>query len=159
MRDLDHPILASAKNTNNWKARKGDLQCAFPLDVLMVPSSALAVATDGERLSYDVFSLDKTIHFGSLEFIADRVGDLSLSSMGDDSDAAVMRSTRGRPPSPLQAMTWDFTKEFHMTSDGEGRIDLPSPRRHGMGASTTPATTISWPEGTLTTQAMVIVPP
>jgi hypothetical protein len=33
--DLDHPVLGGVKNT----ARKGDLQCAFSLDVLMVPLS------------------------------------------------------------------------------------------------------------------------
>jgi hypothetical protein len=47
--------LASAKNTNSWHARKGDLQCAFPLDVLMVPSSSLTIAAGGERLSCDGF--------------------------------------------------------------------------------------------------------
>jgi hypothetical protein len=31
--------LAGAKNTNSWHARKGDLQRAFPLDVLMAPLS------------------------------------------------------------------------------------------------------------------------
>jgi hypothetical protein len=36
MHDLDHPILASAKNTDSWCAKKGDLQRTFPLDVLMV---------------------------------------------------------------------------------------------------------------------------
>jgi hypothetical protein len=30
----------------------------------------------------------------------------------------------------------DSTEEFHMDSNGEGRIDLPSPRRHGTGIST-----------------------
>jgi hypothetical protein len=45
MRDLD-----SAKNTNKWCARKGDLQRAFPLDFLMVPSSTITVAVDGEHL-------------------------------------------------------------------------------------------------------------
>jgi hypothetical protein len=47
--------LAGAKNTNSWHARKGDLKCAFPLDVLMVPSSSLTIAADGERLSCDGF--------------------------------------------------------------------------------------------------------
>jgi hypothetical protein len=32
------PYLIGAKNTNSWHARKGHLQRAFPLDVLMVPS-------------------------------------------------------------------------------------------------------------------------
>jgi hypothetical protein len=71
------------------------LQGAFPLDVLMVPASVLAVTTDSERLSCDVFSLGKTTRFKSLEFIADRFGGRSLSPIGDDSGAAVMGSTCG----------------------------------------------------------------
>jgi hypothetical protein len=71
----------------------------------------------------------------------------------------VMGSTHGGPPSPLWAMTEDSTEEFHMASDGEGRIDLPSPRRHGTGASPAPATTRLWPEKTLTARAMVTTLP
>jgi hypothetical protein len=69
MRDLDYPVSCRCKKTNSWRARKGDLQRVFPLDVSMVPSSALAVAADGEYLSCDVFSLGETIHFRILEFI------------------------------------------------------------------------------------------
>jgi hypothetical protein len=75
--DLDHPVLAVAKSTDSWHAGKGDLQRAFLLDVLMVPSSALAVAADGERLSCGGFSLGETIRFESLEFITDRFDGLS----------------------------------------------------------------------------------
>jgi hypothetical protein len=37
--DLDYPVLAGAKNTDSWHARKGDLQRTFLLEVPMVPSS------------------------------------------------------------------------------------------------------------------------
>jgi hypothetical protein len=104
----------------------------------MVPSSVLAVAADDERLSCNVFSLSETIHFGSLKFDADHFSGLSLSPMGDGSDAAVMGSTQGKPPSPLRAMTGDSTEEFHMTSNREGRIDVPSPIRNSTGAWTAP---------------------
>jgi hypothetical protein len=53
---------------------------AFPLDVLMVPSSTLAVTVDSG------FSLGKTIHIRSLEFIIDCFSDLSLSPRRDGSD-------------------------------------------------------------------------
>jgi hypothetical protein len=75
--------LTGAKNIDSWHIRKGDLQHAFPLDVPMVPSSALTVAVSSERLSCGGFSLGKTIHFGTLEFIADRFGSLSPSLIGD----------------------------------------------------------------------------
>jgi hypothetical protein len=99
--DLDHPILAGAKNTDSWHARKGDLQRAFPLDVPMVPSSMLIVIAGDERLSCGGFSLDETIRFRSLEFIADCFGGLSLSPMGDGSEAIIMGSARDGPPSLL----------------------------------------------------------
>jgi hypothetical protein len=74
--ELEHTILtilylASIKNTDSWHARKGDLQRAFPLEVLMVPSSALTVSTDGARIMCNGFSLSETIHLGSFEFITD----------------------------------------------------------------------------------------
>jgi hypothetical protein len=47
-------------------------------------------------------------------------------------------------------MTVNFIEKLHMATDGEGRIDLPSPRRRSMGALPDPATTISWLESTLT---------
>jgi hypothetical protein len=119
--------LAGAKNTDSWRTRKGDLLCSFPLDISIVPSSALTIATDGERLSCNVFSLDEIIRFRSIKFITDRFGDLCLSPMGDGLGATVMGSTHGGTPSPLWAMTEDSIKEFHTTSNGEGRINLPSP--------------------------------
>jgi hypothetical protein len=56
-------------------------------------------------------------------------------------------------------MMGDPAEEFHMALDGEGRINLPSPRRHGMGALLASATTISWPESTPTAQATMIIQP
>jgi hypothetical protein len=125
----------------------------------MVPSFTLAIVADGERPSFNAFSLGETIHFGSLEFITDRFGGLSLSPPGDGSDATVMGSTHSRPPSPLRAMTGNSVEEFHMDSDEEGRTDLCSLRRLGTGASTAPVTTIPWSETALTAQAMTTILP
>jgi hypothetical protein len=50
MCDLDHPVLVGAKNIDNWHARKGHLQCAFPLGIPMLPSSSIVVAADGEHV-------------------------------------------------------------------------------------------------------------
>jgi hypothetical protein len=104
----------------------------------MVPSSVTTVATDGERLMCDGFSLSETIHFVSLEFMADCFDDLGLSPRRDGLDAIVMGSTRSRPSYILRPMIGDSIEEFHMTSDREAGFDLPSPRRHCVGASPAP---------------------
>jgi hypothetical protein len=58
----------------------------------------------------------------------------------------IMGSARGGPLSPLRAMMGDSAEEFNIASDGEGRIDLPSPRRCSLMSSPVPATTISFLE-------------
>jgi hypothetical protein len=117
--------LVGAKNTESWRARKGDIQRAFPLDVLMVHCLALAISDDGECLMCGGFSLSKTVHFGSPEFIADYFGSLILSPMSNDSGAAFIGSTHSVSPSSLQAMIEDSTEEFYMTSSGEGAPTSP----------------------------------
>jgi hypothetical protein len=139
--ELEHAILttlylADAKNTDSWHTRKRDLQCAFPLDILMVHSSTLIISADGERLTCSSFSLGETVHLGSFEFISDYFGGLSLSPQRNDSGAAFMGSTHSGPLSLWRAMIEDSTKEFHADSSGEGGSDLPSLRRHDMGGST-----------------------
>jgi hypothetical protein len=46
-----------------------------------------------------------------------------------------------------------------MASSGEGGFDLPSSRRHGMGAPPDPIATTPWLEEAPTTQAMTTIPP
>jgi hypothetical protein len=58
--------LAGAKKHRQLRARKGDLQRSFPLDVPMVPSSSIAMTADSVHLICGGFSLGKTIRFGSL---------------------------------------------------------------------------------------------
>jgi hypothetical protein len=76
---------------------RGIGKCAFPLDVPMVSSSAITIATDSERLTCDLFSLAKIIHLGNLEFIVNYFGDLSLSPRRGDAGATFMGSTCSRP--------------------------------------------------------------
>jgi hypothetical protein len=96
-------LLAGVENTDSWRAGKGDLQCAFPLGILMVPSSVIIVAADGEHLTCSGFSLSETVHLGNFEFITDYFDDLSLSPRRGDIGVAFMGSTRsgasthGRP--------------------------------------------------------------
>jgi hypothetical protein len=159
MCDLDHPCLAGPKNTNSGRARKGDLHCSFPLNILIVPSLAPIITVDGECLSCGGFSHGETIHFGSLESNTDCFDGLSLSPMGDGSDAIIIGSAHGGLLSPLRAMTGDFAEDFDTALNGEGRIDLPSPRKRGTGASPVHTTTTSWPESTLIAQAMTTILP
>jgi hypothetical protein len=151
--------FAGAKNTDSWHTKKGDLKCAFPLDIPMVHSSALAVSTDSEHLMCSGFFLSKTDCFGSLEFITDCFGNLSLSPRRNDSGATLMGSTHSGPPSPLRAMIDVSTEEFYMASSREGDSILPPPQRQGTGASPAPVTTAPWLEDASATQAMMTVPP
>jgi hypothetical protein len=96
------------------------LHHAFPLDVMMVHSSAFTVSTDGERLTCGGYSLGEIVRSGSLEFIADCFNGVSLSPRRNNSSTAFMGSTHNGPPSPLWAMIEDSTEEFYMTSSGEG---------------------------------------
>jgi hypothetical protein len=95
------PILyhADAKNTDSWHVRKGDLQRVFLLDVLMVSSSAIATASNGEHLTCGEFSLGETIHLVNFEFITDDFSGLRLSHRRGDAGATFMGSNhRGHLP-------------------------------------------------------------
>jgi hypothetical protein len=70
---LTTSYLAGAKNTNNWHAKKGDLQRTFPLDVLMVPSPNLSFVSNGNHPTGIGLALGSTIRFGSLDFTTDRI--------------------------------------------------------------------------------------
>jgi hypothetical protein len=88
----------------------------------MVPSSALDIASDGERLTCDDFSLGKTVRLGSFELITDYFGDLSLAPRRGSSGATFMVSTRSGTPSPQWVMIEDSTVEFLMESSGGGGL-------------------------------------
>jgi hypothetical protein len=100
MCNLGHPILAGAKNTDYWRAKKGDLHRAFPLDVLIVPSFVITVVADGERLTCGGFSIGEIDRFGNFEFIADYFDSLSLSSRRGDTGSAFMGSTHSGVSTP-----------------------------------------------------------
>jgi hypothetical protein len=134
---------------------KRDLQRASPLGVPMVSSSAFITSIDGERLPYNVSSLDKTIRFGSL-FITNRFDGMSFS---DGSGTIIMGPTHGEPPLPSQATTGGPIKGLPTTPNREGRTDLPFLGRHGVVAPPTPTMTTSWSESSPTDQATMTIPP
>jgi hypothetical protein len=87
MHNLDHSVICWCKNHRQLARQEGGFVACFPLDILMVHSSTLIVATDGESLACGGFSLNETIHFGSPEFIVYCFDGLSLSPKGSDSGA------------------------------------------------------------------------
>jgi hypothetical protein len=155
-RDLDHPILASAKNTNSWHARKRDLQPTFCLDVLMVPSSVISIT--GERLTCDGFSLGETVRLGNFEFVVDYFSGLSLSPRRGNAGTAFMGTTHSGASTPRWPMIEDSAEEFLMVSHGYEGSGLPSPRRCGTGASLALIKSTPRMENAPATQATMTVP-
>jgi hypothetical protein len=122
----------------------------------MVPSSSIAVAAHGEHLMCGEFSLGDTIRLG---IITGYFSDLSLPPRRGDVGDAIMGSTHSVASTPQRAMRGNSTKEFLKVPSGEGSFGLPSPRRHGTGASLTPITTTPQMENALATQSTMTVPP
>jgi hypothetical protein len=119
--------LAGAKNTDSWCTRNENLQRAFALDVLMVPSSSINVTADGEHLICSGFSLGEPVRLGNFEFIADYFCGLSLSPRRGDAGTAFMGSIRNGASTPRWAMIEDSAKEFLMVSSGEESFTPPPP--------------------------------
>jgi hypothetical protein len=151
-------LILKVEKTNSWCARKGDLQRAFPLNVLMILASAITVVADGECLTCSGFSLGKTVHLRNFEFIVDYFGGLSFSLRRGVEGATFMSSTRSRASTPRWAMTKESIEEFLTVSGREGSFDLPSTRRRSAGAPLALAVTTPWMENAPTTQAATMVP-
>jgi hypothetical protein len=91
----------------------------FPLNVLMVHSLKSDVVIDGNHQTNLRFALGKTIRFGSLEFIANHFGGLSLSPERNDSCVIFVRMGHNRSPSLHTILEEDIA------SSGEGSSDFP----------------------------------
>jgi hypothetical protein len=126
MCDLYHPILIGAENTNNWHARKGDLQRSFPLDVPMVASPQLSFVANSSNPTNVGFALGETISFDSLVFTVDHPGRLSLSPKEQDSCAIFIGMVHGGSPS-LHTALEDSLDEDDATSGTRGFLDPPDP--------------------------------
>jgi hypothetical protein len=98
----------------------------FTLNVLMVHSPEPAIITDGHRQATVGFALGETIHLGSLEFIANRFGRLSLSPERNDSDAVFIVMVHNGLLS-LQGILEDSTDEDDTTSSGGGGVAIRLP--------------------------------
>jgi hypothetical protein len=134
---LTTTYLTSAKSTDSWCAKEGDLQHASPLDVLMVPSFAIVITANDECLTCGGFTLGETVRVRNFDFITDYFSGLSLSHRRGDTGTTFMGTTHSRASTPWQTMIEDFAEEFLMASSGEGSSGLPSPRRRSVGGSLT----------------------
>jgi hypothetical protein len=148
--------LAGAENTDSWRAKKGDLQRATPLDVLMAPSSSISIIADDEHLACGGFSLGKPIRLGNFEFIANYFGGLCLSPGWGNEGTVFEGSTHSGESTPQWATFKDSTEEFLTVSSGEGSFNHPSPRWRSMGARFALTATTSWKENA---PAMTRFPP
>jgi hypothetical protein len=124
--DLDHPILASAENTDSWCVRKGDLQRAILLDVLMVPPQKVSFVANGNNPANIGLTLGSTIYFGSLEFTTDHLGRLSLSPMEGDSSAIFVGMVHSGMPS-LHTTLEETSDKDGATLGTRGSSESPGP--------------------------------
>jgi hypothetical protein len=145
-----HPlVLAGAKNTDSWRARKGDLQRAFPLDVPMVTSLKFAFVANGRNLTGVGLAPGETIRFSSLEFNVNHLGSLSISPKERDSGANFIGMVHIRSPS-LHTILEDSSDEDGATPDAGGawisqtsrvqRGNLDCPHHHYTGTGEHPGT-------------------
>jgi hypothetical protein len=66
--------------------------------ILIVPSMAFIAATSGEHSPCEGFSIGETVHFECLEFVTNRFGSLSLSTLGDGSGTIITGPARRETP-------------------------------------------------------------
>jgi hypothetical protein len=157
-RDLIDPVICQCRKHRQLVHQEGEFVVCFPLNVLMVHSSTLAVTTDSEHLIRGGFSLGETVHFGSLEFIVDCFSSMSLSPKGSNLGIVFMGATCSWSPL-LRTILKDSTDEFYTTSSREGSSGHPVSRRCNMGTPYAPIATTPWPEDAFTPQTMMTVPP
>jgi hypothetical protein len=157
-RDLADPIICQCRKHQQLVCQVVGHVACFCLNVSMVHSSTLDVITDGEHLTCGDFSPGETIFFGSLEFIIDYFGTLSLSLKGSDSGTVFVGTAHCGSPS-LCTILKDSTNELYTAPSGEGSSGLPVPQRRSMGTSPAPIVTTPWLEDAPTPQTMTTVPP
>jgi hypothetical protein len=131
---------------------RGICSTLFLDEVLVVPSSSIIIATDGECLACGGFSLGKPVRLGNFEFIANYFGSLSLSPRRGNGGAVIVGSTHSRASTPQRAMIKDSPEEFLTASSGEGSFGpLPPLQQCSMGGPLALTTIMTWKKNVLAT--------
>jgi hypothetical protein len=128
----------------------------FPVNVSIVHSPKLTVITDGKHQTGGSFTHDETIHFGSLEFIANCFSTLSLSDEGNGSGAVFGGIAHSGSPSLLPILE-DSTDEGDTASSGGISSSFPVSRECNLVTPFAPITTATPSEATPTPFAITII--
>jgi hypothetical protein len=116
-RDCVDPIICRCRKHGQLARQEGGFVACFPLNVSMVHSPKPTIVTNSSHLISIGFVLGETIHFRSLEFIADHFCNLSLSPKGNDSGAIFMGMVHHGSPS-LHIVLEESTDMDDTTSSG-----------------------------------------
>jgi hypothetical protein len=149
-------FLPVQKNTGSWCTRKGNLQRALPLDILMVPSPKFSFVANGNNPIGVGLAPGSTIQFGSLGFTADHLGRLSLSHQERDSSVIFVGMVHNGSRS-LHTTLKESTDEDGSTSGIGGSSGFLGPRGCNVVTLTDPITATPVPENTLALQTILIV--
>jgi hypothetical protein len=123
----------------------------------MVHTSTLVVTADGKHRTSGGFILGETIRFGSMEFITERFGSLSLSDEWNDSGTVFVGMAHSGSPL-MHTILEDSADEGDTSSNGGGSSGFPISQGCNMLTLTVPITTTSPLEGTLMPLTILTVP-
>jgi hypothetical protein len=98
-RDLVDPVICRCRKHQQLARQERGFVACFPLNVLMFYSSKLTFIANSNNPTDIGLALGKTICFGSLEFTAERFGNLSFSPEGNDSGVIFVGMVQSEPPS------------------------------------------------------------
>jgi hypothetical protein len=150
-------VICRCRTHQHLARQEGGFVACFPLNVLMVHSPKPVVTTDGNHQTDDGFTMVKSIHFGSLEFVADRFGVLSLFPEGNDLDVAFVEMVHSGSPS-LHTILEESTNEDNITSSGGGSSAFLISQGCNVVTPTVPVTTTPPSEGTSAPLTIPTVP-
>jgi hypothetical protein len=122
----------------------------------MLPSPKLLFITTNNNPTNVGLALGSTIHFDSLEFIANRFGHLSFSLERWDSGAMFVGMVHSGSPSQRTPLE-ESSNENGSTSGAGGSLGSPAPRGCNVVTSTDPTIAALVPESTLVLQTSLTV--